>query len=78
MLRFRGSSCRRTRSSSVSSSWVSSVTSEKPNVAAPPLIECATRKIAFSSSSLALSTSIASSIDSMLARFSPASSKKTP
>src|SRR5690606_571696 len=35
----------RASSSRVSSRWVRSVTLEKPNVAAPPLIECAARKM---------------------------------
>ena len=49
----------------------------KPKVAAPPLTECAQRKMAFSSSSSASSTFRFSSSCSMLSRFSPASSKKT-
>jgi hypothetical protein len=44
-------------SSSVSIWCVSSATSEKPKVAAPPLTECAQRKMALSSSSSAFSMS---------------------
>ncbi len=71
------SSWRRSLSSSVSIWCVSSATSAKPKVAAPPLTECAQRKIAFSSSSLADSMSMSSSSCSIRSRFSPASSKKT-
>ena len=71
------SSWRRSLSSSVSIWCVSSAASAKPNVAAPPLTECAQRKMEFSSSSSAASMSISSSCCSMRSRFSPASSKKT-
>ena len=71
------SSWRRSLSSSVSIWCVSSAASAKPKVAAPPLIECAQRKIAFSASSSAASTSSAMSCCSIRSRFSPASSKKT-
>ena len=54
------SSWRRSLSSRDSIWWVSSATSAKPNVAAPPLTECAQRKIEFSVSSSTLATSIAS------------------
>lgn len=69
-------SCRRSRSSSDSMRCVSSVTSAKPKVAAPPLIECAQRKMPLSSSSLAADRSRFSSICSIWSRFSAASSKK--
>ncbi len=69
-------SCRRSRSSSDSMRCVSSVTSAKPKVAAPPLIECAHRKMPLSSSSLAADRSRFSSICSIWSRFSAASSKK--
>ncbi len=71
------SSWRRSLSSSVSIWCVSSATSVKPKVAAPPLTECAQRKIALSSSSSGDCTSSASSMRSICSRFSPASSKKT-
>ena len=71
------SSWRRSLSSSVSIWWVSSATSLKPNVAAPPLMEWAQRKMALSSSSSADSMSSSSRSCSMFSRFSPASSKKT-
>jgi hypothetical protein len=71
------SSRRRSLSSKVSIWWVSSATSVKPNVAAPPLTECAQRKMEFNSSSSAASMLICRSCCSMLSRFSPASSKKT-
>ena len=70
------SSWRRRRSSSDSIWWVSSATSENPNVAAPPLIEWAQRKMPLSSSSFAALRSRSSSICSIWSRFSPASSKK--
>ena len=60
------SSWRRSRSSSVSISCASVATAVKPKVAAPPLIECATRKIALSVSSSTAAGSSASSSCSML------------
>ena len=70
------SSWRRSLSSSDSIWCVSSATSANPNVAEPPLIEWAHRKMAFSSSSSAVSRSRLSSICSIWSKFSPASSKK--
>jgi len=67
----------RMRSSSDSSMWVTSVMSLKAKVAAPPLIECAARKIALRSSLSGADTSIASNNFSISASSSSASSKKT-
>ena len=72
------SSWRRSLSSSVSIWCVSSATSAKPKVAAPPLTECAQRKIAFSSSSSArVDVELEQHAAPSWSRFSPASSKKT-
>ena len=76
MAELGSSSWRRSLSSKDSIWWVSSATSLKPNVAAPPFTEWAHRKMPFKSSSLAVTRSILSSICSMRSKFSPASSKK--
>ena len=68
---------RRRRSSSDSSTWVTSVMSVWPKVAAPPLIECAVRKIAASCSMSGASVSSVSSSRSISASSSSASSKNT-
>jgi hypothetical protein len=57
--------------------WVTSDMSFSPNVEAPPLIECAVRKIAFRSSASGAAMSTASSSRSFSASSSSASSKKT-
>ena len=68
----------RTRSNTVSISWVSSLMSLNPNAPAPPLIECAARKMALSCSGSAPSRLSSRSRVSMLVKCSSASSKKTP
>jgi hypothetical protein len=72
-----GCSWRRRRSSSVSIACVRAATSAKPKVAAPPLTECAQRKMACSVSSAGAATSSPSSNCSKVSRLSAASSKKT-
>jgi hypothetical protein len=72
----RASSRRRVRSSRFSKMCVVSVRAVKPNVAAPPLIECAARKIALSASASGDSMSTSSSSCSISTSSSSASSKK--
>ena len=67
----------RSLSSSDSRMCVVSVISVKPKVPAPPLIECAVRKIAFKSSLLGAPTSSSSSNRSISPRSSADSSKNT-
>jgi len=63
----------RSSSSSVSQVCVNEATSEKPNVALPPLIECATRKMVpmiSGSGAPGLSCSSAASIESSASKLS--------
>ena len=66
----------RSSSSSVSRLWVKEAISEKPNVALPPLMECATRKMVLISSGSGEPTSSFSSAASMASSASKLSSKK--
>ena len=65
----------RTSSSRVSRTWVRPAILPKPNVAAPPLIECAARNTEFTTSGSTLPPSSASRPDSMASRPSRLSSK---
>ena len=66
----------RNSSSSVSQVCVNDATSEKPNVALPPLMECATRKIVLMSSGSGAPTLSFSSAASIVSSASKLSSKK--
>src|SRR6185437_10626522 len=69
------SSPRRAASSRFSSRWVVRCSASKPKVPAPPLIECAARKIAFNCSGSGCARSSANKCASMPSSSSPASSK---
>ena len=67
----------RSSSSSVSSVCVKEATSLKPNMPAPPLMECATRKMVLTVSESAAPGTSCSSDASMVSRASKLSTKKT-
>ncbi|OIQ63664.1 hypothetical protein GALL_547950 [mine drainage metagenome] len=73
----KGISPLRIRSSKDSRTWVTSVISLNPNVAAPPFMECAVRKMASRSSESGAAISTSSNNLSFSASNSAASSKKT-